>query len=310
MAKKRRFTKDDLELALLALPTVVWYFLFTYLPMFGIIVAFKRYRPLPDTNYVVSLLKSQFVGIDNFKFLFATPDAWIMFRNTLLYNVAFIILGIVIPVSLAIMLSHLHSKKLAKVYQTVIFLPYFLSWVVVSYFVFSFLSADKGVANQIMTMFGKESVQWYMEKKYWPYIIIFLGVWKSMGYGMVVYLASISGIDKELYEAAIIDGASRWQQVKYITLPMLKNMIIIMFILAVGRIFSTDFGLFYRVPRNSGPLVDVTQTIDVYVYKALMGMNNIGFSSAAAFLQSILGFIMIMTANFVVKKIDSESGLI
>jgi len=208
------------------------------------------------------------------------------------------------------MLSHLHSKKLAKVYQTVIFLPYFLSWVVVSYFVFSFLSADKGVANQIMTMFGKESVQWYMEKKYWPYIIIFLGVWKSMGYGMVVYLASISGIDKELYEAAIIDGASRWQQVKYITLPMLKNMIIIMFILAVGRIFSTDFGLFYRVPRNSGPLVDVTQTIDVYVYKALMGMNNIGFSSAAAFLQSILGFIMIMTANFVVKKIDSESGLI
>ena len=278
MAKKRRFTKDDLELALLALPTVVWYFLFTYLPMFGIIVAFKRYRPLPDTNYVVSLLKSQFVGIDNFKFLFATPDAWIMFRNTLLYNVAFIILGIVIPVSLAIMLSHLHSKKLAKVYQTVIFLPYFLSWVVVSYFVFSFLSADKGVANQIMTMFGKESVQWYMEKKYWPYIIIFLGVWKSMGYGMVVYLASISGIDKELYEAAIIDGASRWQQVKYITLPMLKNMIIIMFILAVGRIFSTDFGLFYRVPRNSGPLVDVTQTIDVYVYKALMGMNNIGFS--------------------------------
>jgi len=310
LAKKRRFTKDDLELALLALPTVVWYFLFTYLPMFGIIVAFKRYRPLPDTNYVVSLLKSQFVGIDNFKFLFATPDAWIMFRNTLLYNVAFIILGIVIPVSLAIMLSHLHSKKLAKVYQTVIFLPYFLSWVVVSYFVFSFLSADKGVANQIMTMFGKESVQWYMEKKYWPYIIIFLGVWKSMGYGMVVYLASISGIDKELYEAAIIDGASRWQQVKYITLPMLKNMIIIMFILAVGRIFSTDFGLFYRVPRNSGPLVDVTQTIDVYVYKALMGMNNIGFSSAAAFLQSILGFIMIMTANFVVKKIDSESGLI
>jgi len=162
LAKKRRFTKDDLELTLLALPTVVWYFLFTYLPMFGIIVAFKRYRPLPDSNYIISLLKSKFVGIDNFKFLFATPDAWIMFRNTLLYNITFIVLGIVIPVTLAIMLSHIHSKKLAKAYQTIIFLPYFLSWVVISYFVFSFLSADKGAANQIMTMLGKESVQWYM----------------------------------------------------------------------------------------------------------------------------------------------------
>ncbi|PNT94495.1 sugar ABC transporter permease [Clostridium thermosuccinogenes] len=310
LAKKRRFTKDDMELTLLALPTVVWYILFTYLPMFGIIVAFKRYRPLPDSNFLVSLIKSQPVGIDNFKFLFATPDAWIMFRNTVLYNCVFIILGIVIPVTLAIMLSNLHSKRLAKGYQTIIFLPYFLSWVVVSYFVFSFLSADKGMANQIMNMLGKESVQWYMEKKYWPYILIFLNLWKGMGYGMVVYLASISGIDKMLYEAAIIDGASRWQQVKYITLPMLKNMIIIMFILSVGRIFSSDFGLFYQVPRNSGPLVDVTQTIDVYVYKALMGMNNIGFSSAAAFLQSVLGFITILTANFIVKKIDPESGLL
>lgn len=309
MTKKLRFRKNDLELTLLALPTAVWYVLFCYLPMFGIIVAFKKYRPLPDTNYIVSLIKSEFVGINNFKFLFATPDAWIMFRNTLLYNIVFIVLGILIPVTLAVMISQLHSRFLAKTYQTAIFLPYFLSWVVVGYFVFSFLSVDKGLVNSLLKALGRDSVQWYMEKKYWPYLIVFLNIWKNVGYGMVVYLASITGIDSTLYEAAIIDGATKWQQVRYITLPMLQPIMIIMFILSVGRIFSTDFGLFYQVPRNSGPLVDVTQTIDVYVYKALMGMNNIGFSSAAAFLQSIFGFITIMSANYIVKKIDSESGL-
>lgn len=309
MTRKTRFRKDDTELTLLALPTSVWYILFSYLPMFGIIVAFKRFKPLPKTNYIISLLKSEFVGIDNFKFLFATPDAWIMFRNTLLYNAVFIILGVLIPVTLAILISQLRSKVMAKVYQTSIFLPYFLSWVVVSYFVFSFLSVDKGLANSILKLIGRDPVQWYMESKYWPYFLIFLNVWKGMGYGMVIYLASITGIDTTLYEAAIIDGANRKQQVRYITLPMLQPVIIILFILSVGRIFSSDFGLFYRVPRNSGPLVDVTQTIDVYVYKALMGMNNIGFSSAAAFLQSIFGLVTILSANFIVKKIDPESGL-
>jgi putative aldouronate transport system permease protein len=309
MRRRHRFTKDDLELVLLALPASIWFFLFSYLPMFGIIVAFKRYRPLPKSNFITSLLKSEFVGINNFKFLFATPDAWIMFRNTLLYNIIFIILGIVVPVTLAIMISQLRNKRTAKVYQTSIFLPYFLSWVVVSYFVFSFLSVDKGLVNSILKLLGKETVQWYMEPRYWPWFLIFLNVWKGVGYGMVVYLASISGIDTSLYEAAIIDGATKWQQVKHITIPMLKPIMIIMFILSVGRIFSSDFGLFYQVPRNSGPLVNVTQTIDVYVYKALMGMNNIGFSSATAFLQSIFGLITILSANFAVRQIDPESSL-
>jgi putative aldouronate transport system permease protein len=309
MRRKHRFRKDDLELTLLAVPTAVWYILFCYLPMFGIIVAFKRYKPLPKTNFIISLLKSEFVGINNFKFLFQTPDAWIMFRNTLLYNFIFIVLGIIIPVTLAIMISQLHNKRIAKVYQTGIFLPHFLSWVVVSYFVFSFLSVDKGLFNQVMKIFGRDSVQWYMEEKYWPYIIIFLNTWKGVGYGMVVYLASISGIDASLYEAAVIDGATKWQQVKHVTLPMLKPIMIILFILSVGRIFSSDFGLFYQVPRNSGPLVNATQTIDVYVYKALMGMNNIGFSSAASFLQSIFGLVTILSANLIVRKTDPESSL-
>lgn len=309
MRRRYRFSKEDLELLLIALPTVVWYILFCYLPMFGIIIAFKQFRPLPDAGFIMSLIKSEFVGFDNFKFLFATPDAWIVFRNTLAYNAVFIVLDIVIPVALAIMISQLHSQKLAKVCQTAMFLPHFLSWVVVSYFVFAFLSVDKGLLNQLYKALGWESVEWYMQPRYWPYILTFLHLWKGMGYGMVVYLASISGIDISLYEAALIDGSTKWQQVKYITLPMLKPIITIMFILSVGHIFTTDFGLFYNIPRNSGPLINVTQTIDVYVYKALMGMNNIGFSSAAAFLQSIFGFITITTANWIVRKIDPNSSL-
>ena len=309
MRKKSRLNGDDIELTLLALPTTIWYLVFCYLPMFGVIIAFKKFKFIPGTNFVYSLLKSKWVGFDNFKYLFATPDAAIMFRNTILYNLVFIVLGMVVTISLALMISELHSKKLAKVTQTMMFMPYFLSMVVVSYFVFSFLSADKGALNGLLKAMGQEPHQWYMEPEYWPFILTFIHIWKGMGYGMVLYLASITGIDASLYEAALIDGASKWQQIKYITLPMLQPIIIILFIMSVGRIFSSDFGLFYQVPRNSGPLTDVTQTIDVYVYKALMGMNNIGFSSAGALMQSVLGLIMITSANAVVTKIDKDSAL-
>ncbi len=309
MKKRRNFSKDDLELTFLALPTAIWFLLFCYLPMFGIIIAFKQYRPLANAGFIVSLIKSKFVGIDNFKFLFATPDAWIIFRNTIFYNFVFIILGMVVTVSLAIMISQLYSSKLRKASQTAIFFPHFISWVVVSYFVFSFLSSDHGLINNFLESNGKEVIDWYATPKYWPYILVFLNLWKGIGYGMVVYLASISGIDSSLYEAATIDGSSKWQQVKYITLPMLQPIILILFILSVGHIFLSDFGLFYQVPRSSGPLTDVTQTIDVYVYNALTRLNNIGFASASSVLQSVLGLITILTANWVVKKINKENSL-
>ncbi|RAP75566.1 sugar ABC transporter permease [Paenibacillus montanisoli] len=277
--------------------------------MFGIIIAFKHYRPIPGNGFIGSLLKSKFAGIDNFKFLFMTPDAWIMFRNTILYNVVFILLGTFVTVALALMISQLRSKMMRKWTQTSMFLPHFLSWVVVSYFVFAFLSSENGLISNMLEHSGGDSIQWYMTPKYWPYILVIVYLWKSIGYGMVVYLASIAGIDESLYEAAIIDGATKWQQVKYITLPMLQPIILILFILSVGRIFSSDFGLFYQVPRNSGPLVDVTQTIDVYVYKALTGLNNIGFASAAGVLQSVLGLIFILAANWIVKRMNSENSL-
>lgn len=307
--RRHRFSLDDLELTLIGLPTAVWFAAFCYLPMFGVIIAFKQYRPKVGTNFFVSLLGSKSVGFDNFKFLFATPDAGIMFRNTLLYNAVFIVLGIVVAVTLAILISQLHSKRLAKVCQTAMFLPNFLSWVVVSYFVFSFISADKGLIASMQKAIGIPVTQWYMESSYWPFFIVFINLWKNVGYSMVVYLASIAGIDESLYEAATIDGARKWQQVRFITIPMLVPIITIMFILAVGGIFSSDFGLFYQVPRDSGPITNVTQTIDVYVYKALMNLGNIGFASAASLTQSVFGLITIVTTNFIVKKLDPENSL-
>ena len=307
MARKK-LTGDDIQLTFLALPTFIWYLIFSYLPMFGLIIAFKDFK-IAGKGFLSNLIKSDWVGFKNFEFLFATKDAYIIIRNTLVYNIIFIILGIVIPVTLAIMLNQLNNKRLAKFYQTSMFLPHFLSWVVVSYFVFSFLSSDKGLVNQILASRGKEPVQWYMEKKYWPFILIFMNSWKTMGYNMIVYLAAITGMDESYYEAALMDGASKWQQIKYITLPLLKPIVVIMFILAVGRIFNADFGLFYQVPKNSGALFDVTNVLDTYVYRALSGTGSIGMSSAAAFFQSVVGCLMIIASNMIIRKVDKESAL-
>jgi len=233
-----------------------------------------------------------------------------MFRNTIGYNLLFIVLGVLIPVTLAILISQMYNQRLAKVCQTSMFLPHFLSWVVVSYFVFAFLSMDKGLVNRVIRSFGGEGkISFYQESGMWVYILIFLQIWKTMGYGMVVYLAQISGIDREMYEAALIDGATKWHQTRYITLPMLRPIISIMFILSVGNIFRSDFGLFYQATRNAGALSDVTMTIDVYVFKILMERSNVNYSSAASLLQSIFGMVTILGANLLVKRIDPEAGL-
>lgn len=309
--KKSRFkvNRDDVELSLLALPTFIWYVVFSFIPMIGILIAFKDFRILPGQGFVQSLIQSEWVGFTNFEFLFKTPDAPIIIRNTVVYNTIFIILGTVVPVALAIGITQLYSKKLAKVCQTAMFLPHFLSWVVVSYFVFAFLSYDKGIVNQFLVGMGQDSIQWYMQDKYWPFILVFMQVWKTVGYGMIVYLAAIAGIDNTYYEAAVIDGATKWQQIKYVTLPLIKPIIIIMFIMAVGNIFRSDFGLFYQVPKNAGTLFNTTATMDTYVYKAIEGTGSMAMSSAAAFFQSVIGFITIVTANTIVKKIDGENGL-
>lgn len=314
MAKVRRngkkFTMDDVELIFLSLPTVIWYVLFSFLPMIGIVLAFKQYELTPGAGFLKSLFDSKWIGLENFKFLFARDDIWGVLGKTVGYNLLFIVLGLVIPVTLAIMISNLYSQKLGKVCQTAMFLPHFMSWVVASYFLFAFLSPEKGMINHWLQSMGHSSVNWYGEgaNKYWPFLLVIMNIWKTTGYGMVVYLASITGIDSTYYEAAVIDGASKWQQVTKITLPLLKQIMIIMTIMAIGRIFNSDFGLFFQVPKHQAPLYPTTRTLDVFVYDALMQMNDISMSSAAAIFQSIAGCITILTANAIVSKIDSESA--
>lgn len=307
-----RFSKYKKTLVLLtmAAPTAIWLLLLRYLPMGGIVLAFKEYKVNPrNPSFISNLINSKWVGLNNFKFLFMTDDAKIMFRNTLAYNIVFIILGIIIPVAFAIMLNEVTKKFVAKAYQTMMFFPYFLSWVVVSYFLNAFIDGQYGMITAMQRAAGGEMTNWYTTMGPWPYIIVFANLWKNVGYTTVLYLSAITGIDSTQYEAAAIDGASKWQQIWYVTIPNLRTMICILFIMNVGKIFNADFGLFYSVPMNSGALYPVTQVIDTYVYRALMVTGRIDMSSAAGLLQNVLGFICILTANSIVKKIDADSSM-
>ena len=307
-----RFSKAKKTLMLLSMvaPGALWLLLLRYLPMGGIILAFKNYKIYPkDPTFLNNLIHSKWVGLDNFKFLFTTGDSWVMIRNTLAYNIVFIILGVIIPVAFAIMMSELSKKFVATTYQTLMFFPYFLSWVVVSYFLNAFIDAQYGLIPMAQRAAGETAVSWYTTPGPWPYIIVFANLWKNVGYSTVLYLAAITGIDQTQYEAAAIDGASKWQQILHVTLPNLRTMIAILFILNVGKIFNADFGLFWNVPMQNGALFSVTQVIDTYIYRVLMNTGNIGQSTAAGLLQNIVGFICIIGANAVVKKIDSDSTL-
>ncbi|PQP80171.1 sugar ABC transporter permease [Paenibacillus sp. PCH8] len=299
-----RGIKKTLPLLLLAAPGLLYFLINNYLPMAGIFIAFK------DVNYAKGIFGSDWVGFDNFKFLFQTSDAWIMTRNTLLYNVTFIVLGTIMSIAIAILMSELLTKVWSKVFQSGLVLPNLISMVVLSYLVFAFLNADSGFVNlSILRPLGIPEINWYSEAKYWPYLLVFIQLWKTAGYGSIVYIAFISGIDKSIYEAAKIDGAGKMKQIRMITLPLLKPTIIILGLMSIGRIFNSDFGLFYQVPMNAGALYSTTQTIDTYVYRALMQVNDIGMSAAAGLYQSVVGFILVLVANAIVKKVNSENAL-
>lgn len=307
LKKPRRLSKNLKSfsaLYLMAIPGLIYLFINNYIPMAGIVIAFK------NVNWRKGILASPSAGLKNFEFLFKTRDAWVITRNTLLYNLAFIVIGILLAVGVAILLNEIRSKRAKKIYQTVYLLPYLISIVVVSYLVYAFLSVESGFINKtIMPALGKSLVTWYTEPRYWPFILILVHSWKAFGYDSIIYYATLVGIDPSFYEAAVIDGASRWQQVRYITLPSLKPTVITLTLLAVGRIFYSDFGLFYQVPMNSGPLLDVTNTIDTYVYRALIQLNDYGMSSAASVYQSLVGFLLVVLANFTVRKFSEESAL-
>lgn len=294
--------KENKALLLLALPSVVFIFIFNYIPLYGLILPFKNLK------YDLGFFKSPWAGINNFKFLFNSNDILIATRNTLLYNFVFIFLGTFCSVVTALMLFEL-SKKYTKVYQTVLFFPYFLSWVIVSYICTALLDVDYGIFNKIIQSLGGQPISWYSDTAYWPFILVVVAVWKGLGYGSVLYYAAMTGFSPEYFEAARIDGASKLQQITRITIPLLNPFIIMMIILQIGKIFYSDFGLFYYVPRESSLLLPVTNVIDTYVYRVLKLNGDIGMSSAAGFYQSVVGFVLVITANKIVSLINSDSAI-
>ena len=298
----RTFQKN-LPLTIMALPALVVMFLFRYLPMSGLLLAFKRF------SVRKGIFGSDWVALQNFEFLFKTSDAWVITRNTILYNALFIMMDLILAVAMAIGLSELLRKRRAKIYQTIFMAPYFLSWVVVSFMAFSLFSVDDGLFNHLLSYFGFAGVNWYAEPGKWPFILTFFQIWKTVGYSTVMYISTLTGISNDYYEAAIIDGATKWQQIRRITLPCLKPMMIVLTILAIGRIFYADFGLFFQLPRDSGPLYPVTQVIDTYVYRALKETGNVGMAAAAGLYQSVVGFVLVVGANLVVRRIEPDSAL-
>lgn len=296
--------KKYIPVYLMMLPGIVYLFINNYMPMAGLVAAFKQ------VNYSEGIWNSPWVAFKNFEFLFKTDEAFTITRNTILYNLVFIIVGIVLGVFLAILISEVAHDKARKIYQSAVLVPFLMSIVIVSYIVYAFFSAENGLINNtILPFFGKEAVNWYSEPKYWPFILVFVHTWKGIGYGCLIYLSTINGIDRSLYEAASLDGAGKWKQIVHVTLPSLKGTIIVLTLLNIGKIFYADFGLFYQVPMNSGQLYDVTNVIDTYVYRALLQLGNTGMAAAAGFYQSVVGFILVMLSNLIVRKLSPENAL-
>lgn len=300
--KKKRLQKQW-PFYIMIIPGMIYLLINNYGPMAGIFIAFKK------IDYGLGIFKSPWVGLENFEYLFKTDAALIMTRNTILYNVAFIVLGTILGIAVGIMLSELRSKAKTKFFQTVILLPYLLSWVICAYIGYAFLSKESGLLNSLLTSLGLQAVDWYNDPGKWPVILIIVNIWKGIGYTSIIYMSTIIGIDKSLYEAARVDGATRWQEIRMITLPLLKSTIIMLTIMNIGRIFYSDFGLFYQIPLNSGTLYPTTQTIDTYVYRALMQQNQIGMSSAAGVYQSLVGFVLVLAANMIVRKISPDDAM-
>ncbi len=302
-AEKIRYYKRYLPLYLMMLPALIYLFINNYLPMSGLVLAFEKY------NVKDGIWGSQFVGFKNFTFLLKSNDLPILFRNTLGYNLCFILINLVLGVTLAILITEITNLKFRKAAQSSILFPFVVSIVIVSYMVRAFLDPEAGLLNHLLVSMGHQKVAWYDTAKYWPFILIFVNTWKGVGYGCILYISSILGIDMSLYESASLDGATKFQKIRYITLPFLKPTMITVSLLSLGRVFNSDFGLFFQVPQNSGLISSTTQTIDTFVYNALITQSNVGMSAAASFFQSVMGFLMIMVFNAITRKISRENAL-
>jgi len=302
LKKLFRMGKSDRELTLLALPSLLYIFVFSYLTMFGVIIAFKNYR------YDLGILGSEWVGFSNFRFFFISEKAFIVTRNTILYSLWFWVITTLAALLVAILLNEI-SRRWSKYYQTIMFLPTFVSWVVVMFLVQMFLSHDYGFLNRFSESLGLERVRWYLEASYWPGILTSAHLWKSIGFSALVYYAGIVAIDPSYYEAARMDGASRFQMARKITIPMLAPLIIILMIMAIGNMFRGDFGLHFFVPNNSPLLYNTTDIIDTFVYRALSVSGDIPMATAVGLYQSAVGLVLVVAANYTVRKFSEENSL-
>lgn len=284
------------------LPGIVWLFIFSYIPMAGITLAFKEY------DYSLGILESPWNGFYNFQFIFLGQNLGSVTFNTIYLNLLFIVTGTFASVFLAILFSEIQNKYFKKISQSIVILPHFISWAIVAAFLGGFIS-DKGIVNQFLTSAGAEKIDFYSNPAYWPWLLVILRIWQGAGFGTIVYIAAITGMDREIYEAAQIDGANRFQLIQKITLPLLKNTIVLLTIMSIGNIFRGDFGMIYALVGDNSILYPTTDVIDTYVYRALRANSNLGFSTAASFYQSTVGFVMVMLSNWVVKKFNPESAL-
>lgn len=297
-----RDLKKKYPLLLLALPGILLIFLFNYLPLTGLVIAFK------DVDYSKGIFKSDWVGFENFEFFFRSNDALRITRNTLMMNALFIVFTMLISVTVAIMLYYV-GKKMLKVTQTILFLPYLISWIVSSYALEAFIDARYGVINQFLQNAGLKTVNFYYQPACWILIIVICYIWKSAGYYSILYYTRLLSIDPTLYEAAEIDGANTWQKIRYITLYMLRPLIIMLCIIQVGNIFYSDFGMYYFLTRDNGMLYPVTDVIDTYIFRALKTINDPGMGAAVGLFQSIMGFVLVISANALARKVDEEGAI-
>ncbi|GHU86641.1 sugar ABC transporter permease [Spirochaetia bacterium] len=300
---KRSIKKTLLTpLNLMVIPGMLYLLINNYIPMAGVLIAFKR------INYSKGIFLSDWIGLENFKYLFSTRDAFIITRNTLLYNMVFILMSTILGLMVGIFLSEIISRTGKKIYQTLILLPQLFSTIIIAYIVVGFLSNESGFINK--TLLGPDNaINFYSAPVYWPFILTIVYLWKGLGYNSIIYFSAVVSVDRNLYEAATVDGVGRFKQIFYVTIPSIKPTIITLFLISVGRIFYSDFGLFYQIPMNSGVLYNVTNTIDTYVYRSLLQLNNIAMASAASAYQALVGFIIIITVNEIIRKLDRDNAM-
>ena len=301
--RRKKLTIDELQLYSLCVIPMILVFIFNYLPMGGIIIAFKNYK------FDKGILGSEWVGFRNMEFFLKSNEFIKLLRNTLCLNALFIVVGILAAVTIAVLMFHLRNSRSVKVFQTTLITPNFLSWVIVSYMAYAILNPSYGILNRIFEFCGFARIDWYNTPFAWPAIMTVAGVWKYVGMDSIVYYAALMGIDPTLFEAADIDGASKWQKIKSIIIPSLVPLLSILTILKIGGIFYSDFGMFYQLTRDVGALYDVTDVIDTYVFRTMRVIGDMGMGSAIGLLQSVVGLLLVLLTNWLSKKIDSESGL-